>query len=251
MFPLSFFISHGKSCQQYLTDDMGKGVGSRKGKEAIPRTDILSIPGGRQCIIKAHIPQLLVTSQDKQPNTLEYSLWGGGSHTPCDHLIIMGHHKCWCQSIRNVLYLGFFCYILNVWLLSRGYNKCLLDVSGCCDQSFVWFCNHRIDLRAEAGLNPWSYCPVGALGQHYQSWCPVSDSYSLLISFNKQDKIQLYIAQQGQVNTTNPGTNSLLLTAAVTARINSLMHQVVVLASVLPPLTLTCYHCSGVTVIII
>ena len=134
MFPLSFFISHGKSCQQYLTDDMGKGVGSRKGKEAIPRTDILSIPGGRQCIITAHIPQLLVTSQDKQPNTLEYSLWGGGSHTPCDHLIIMGHHKCWCQSIRNVLYLGIFCYILNVWLISRGYNECLLDVNGCCDQ---------------------------------------------------------------------------------------------------------------------
>ena len=40
-------------------------------------------------------------------------------------------------------------------------------------------------------MNPWSYCPVGALGQHYQSWCPVSDSYSLLISFNKQDKILL------------------------------------------------------------
>ena len=135
-------------------------------------------------------------------------------------------------------------------------NVCLMWVD-VVTRSFVWVWNHRIDLRAEAGLNPWSYCPVGALGQHYQSWCPVSDSYSLLISFNKQDKIQLYIAQQGQVNTTNPGTNSLLfaaqdsLTAAVTARINSLMYQVVVLASVLPPLTLTCYHCSGVTVIII
>ena len=113
----------------------------------------------------------------------------------CDHLIIMGHRKCWCQSIRN-FFMIFRFSLQSIQLISKArYNKCLLDVSLCCDQqSFVWFCNHRIDLSAEAGLNPWSHCPVGALGQHYQSWCPVSDSYSLLISFNKQDKIQLYIA---------------------------------------------------------